>query len=195
MDWHAALALLTGIITAVAVVPYVRDMLHGTTRPNLVTWGLWLLIQSIFISAQFSSGASWSVVLPLVEMGTVGAVFFLGLVGYGYKKYGWLDAVCLVIAVAAIVLWQMTDEPMVALVLSVFADFVAVLPTFKKAYFDPKSETPLAYLLVVIASVLAAASTTIFDVANLLWPLYIFALNGAVLCLILLGRTRKHIKR
>lgn len=191
MDWHASLALVTGIITAAAVIPYVRDMLHGTTRPNLVTWGLWLLIQAIFISAQFSSGASWSVVLPLMEMLTVGIVFFLGLFGYGYKKYGRLDIVCLLIAIAAIVLWQITDEPMVALILSVLADFVAVIPTFKKSYLDPKSETPLAYLMVVVASVFAGASTTIFDVANLIWPIYIGALNGTVLILILLGRRRK----
>ncbi len=190
MDWHAGFALVTAVITIVAVVPYLRDMLYGTTRPNLVTWGLWLLIQAIFISAQFSSGASWSVVLPLMEMVTVGIVFFLGLFGYGYKKYGRLDGVCLAIALAAIVLWQLTDEPMVALVLSVFADFVAVLPTFKKAYLDPKSETPSAYLLVVIASIFAAASTTIFDVANLMWPIYIGVLNGTVLVLILLGRKR-----
>jgi hypothetical protein len=191
MDWHEIVAIVSGIITAVAVVPYVRDMLRSTTRPNLVTWGLWLLIQSVLIAAQFSAGASWSVVLPLVEMVTVGIVFVLGVVGYGYKKYGWLDIVCFSLVIAALILWQITDQPVVALILSVVADFVAVIPTLKKSYLDPTSETPSAYLLVVIAAFLAGISTTLIDLPNLIWPVYIFALNGSVLALILLGRSAK----
>ncbi|HWB34052.1 MAG TPA: hypothetical protein VG753_01910 [Candidatus Paceibacterota bacterium] len=188
MDWHQIAALVTGVLTISAVLPYVRDMLQGTTRPNLVTWGLWLIIQTIFILAQFSSGASWSVVLPLAEMGTVGVVFILGLFGYGYKKYVLLDIVCLVTALAAIMLWQLTSQPLAALLLSVVADMVASIPTLRKAYLDPRSETPSAYLLVVVSAACAGLSTTALDLPNLLWPVYIFILNGSVLALILLGR-------
>ncbi len=188
MDWHEGAALLAGVITLIAVVPYVRDMLRGTTRPNLVSWGLWTLIHIIFISAQFSAGASWSVVLPLVELFTVGGVFMLGLAGYGYKKYGPLDLVCLAVAIAAIVLWQLTQEPLAALILSVVADIIATIPTLKKSYLDPHSETPLAYFLIVISAIVAGASTTLFDLPNLIWPVYIFAINAAVLCFILAGR-------
>lgn len=191
MDWHQIAAILTGVLTVGAVIPYVWDMLRGTTRPNIVTWGLWLLIQAIFISAQFASGASWSVVLPLTEVFTVGIVFILALFGYGYKKYGPLDVVCLCTALAAIVLWQITTEPLVALVMSVAADLVASIPTLKKAYFDPASETPSAYLLVVISALFAATSSTLIDIPNLIWPVYIFSLNAAVLGCILLGRRAK----
>lgn len=188
MDWHQLAALVTGVLTLVAVVPYVRDMLRGTTRPNLVTWGLWLIIQTIFILAQFSAGASWSVLLPLMEMLTVGVVFLLGLFGYGYKQYRKLDIACLGIALAAIVLWQLTSEPLVALFMALAADLVAGIPTLKKAYFDPLSETPSAYFLVFISAIFGGLSSAIIDLPNLMWPVYICAFNGGVLALILLGR-------
>jgi hypothetical protein len=194
MGWHEWAAAVTVIITAIAVVPYVRDMLRGSTRPNIVTWGLWLLIHFIFVPAQLSAGASWSIVLPLTEMCTVALVFLLAVFGYGYKKYGLLDGVCLVVALAAIALWQLTNAPIVALVLSVGADLIATVPTLAKSYKDPYSETPSAYLLVVVSSILAGASTTLYDVPNLIWPVYIGLLNATVLTLILLGR-KARLKR
>lgn len=185
------MAILAGLLTIVSVVPYVRDMLRGTTKPNIVSWGIWCLVQAIFAAAQIASGASLSVVLPVVEVATVGLIVVLGLAGYGYKKYGPLDFVCLALALFAITLWQLTNEPVIAMWMAVVADFIAAIPTLFKAYKDPGSETPSAYFLVWLSAIAAAFSTTIVDVPNLLWPSYIFAINGATLGLILLGKRAK----
>ncbi len=164
MDWHQLAALVTGVLTLVAVVPYVRDMLRGTTRPNLVTWGLWLIIQTIFILAQFSAGASWSVLLPLMEMLTVGVVFLLGLFGYGYKQYRKLDIACLGIALAAIVLWQLTSEPLVALFMALAADLVAGIPTLRRRISTrcPKRHRPIFWYLFRLFSVGCRAPSSTF---------------------------------
>lgn len=191
MDWHYIFAIASGLLTVAAVVPYIWDMVRGSTRPNVVSWGLWLLVQSIFAAGQFTAGASLSIVLPIVEVFTVGIVVVLGLVGYGYKKYGPLDILCLVLALGAIVLWQITNDPMVALWMSVGADFMAAIPTLYKSYKDPESETISTYFLVVLSALAAAFSTTIYDVPNLLWPAYIFGINGAVVVLVLLGKKMK----
>lgn len=185
------MAALAAALTIVSVVPYVRDMVKGTTRPNIVTWGLWCLIQAIFAAAQFSAGASLSIVLPLFEVATVGLIVVLGLAGFGYKKYGPIDFVCLVLALGAIALWQVTNDPMLAMWMAVAADFIAAIPTLFKAYRDPKSETPLAYFLVVLSAIAAGFSTTIIDIPNLLWPAYIFAINTSTVTLILLGKRAK----
>ncbi len=185
------MAWAAGLLTVASAVPYIRDMLKGTTRPNVVSWGIWCLVQAIFAAAQFSEGASLSIVLPLAEVGTVGLIALLGLVGYGYKKYGKLDVTCFVLALAAIVLWQTTGSPLFALIFSVAADVLAAVPTFIKAYKDPKSETLLSYLLVALSAVAAALSTTIYDLPNLLWPANILFGNALVVCLILLGRRHK----
>lgn len=188
MDLHYVFAVLAVVLSIVSVVPYVYDMLCGTTRPNVVSWGLWFLIQGIFAAAQFDSGASLSVVLPIAEVATVGLIVFLGLSGYGYKKYGVLDGVCFSVALVAIVLWQITNDPIFALWLAVLADFIAVIPTLYKSYRDPESETPLAYFFVVLAAVSALFATSLYDVPNLLWPIYIIVVNASVIGLVLLGR-------
>jgi len=191
MDFHLIMAVFAGALTLASVVPYVRDMVKGTTRPNIVSWGIWCLVQAIFALAQLAEGASYSVILPLAEVATVGLIVLLGLVGYGYKKYGKTDIACFVLALVAIVLWQTTGDPMLALWFSVAADVLAAVPTWVKAYKDPKSETISAYFLVALSAIAAALSTTIVDVPNLLWPANIFFGNTLVVLLILLGRRRK----
>jgi hypothetical protein len=196
MDFHVLMAALAVLITLFSAVIYIKEMLGGTTRPNIVSWSLWCLIQAIFAAAQFSAGASLSIVLPIVEVLTVGLVVGLGLFGYGYKKYRPLDFVCLALALLAIVLWQVTNDPIVALWMSVCADFIAAIPTLFKAFRDPKSETPMPYFLVAISAIAAAFASNVIDVPNLLWPAYIFAINAATVGLILLGkRAKKRGKR
>jgi hypothetical protein len=191
MDFHVLMAIFAGALTVASVVPYVRDMLKGSTRPNVVSWGIWCLVQAIFAAAQVAEGASLSIVLPIAEVLTVGVVVVLGLAGYGYKKYGRLDFICLGLALGAIVLWQLTDEPMVAMCMAVVADLLAAIPTLVKAYKDSKSETPSAYFLVALSALAAGFATSIIDLPNLLWPAYIFALNSSILSLILLGKRVK----
>lgn len=191
MDWHIVAAVIAGVLGIASVVPYLRDMLKGTTRPNVISWSLWFFIQAIFVAAQWSSGASYSIVLPMVGVLAVGTVVILGLFGYGYKKYGFIDVVCLVLVIGAIGLWKLTNDPSIALWLSIAADFIAAIPTCIKSYKDPESETFNAYLIAIFASVATIFSTTLYDFPNLAWPVYIILANSLILTLILLGRRRK----
>jgi hypothetical protein len=191
MDWHIIFAIIAGVLSIASVVPYLYSMLKGTTRPNVISWSLWFFIQAIFVAAQWSSGASYSIVLPLAGVIAVSLVVILGLFGYGYKKYGPIDFVCLILVVGSIILWKLTNDPSVALWLSVAADFIAAIPTCIKSYKDPASESSLAYLIAIFASVATIFSTTLYDFPNLAWPVYIIFTNSLIVSLILLGRKTK----
>jgi hypothetical protein len=60
MDWHIWVAIASGAVQLYALRPYIGDMLHGTTRPNAVTWFVWDVLAVIEIFAQINAGASWS---------------------------------------------------------------------------------------------------------------------------------------
>lgn len=179
-DWHLALGIVSGLLATVAIVPYVRDILHGTTRPNVVSWSLWVVLLAIAALAQFSAGASWSLVLVVGDLIGTAAVLVLCLVGYGYGKYSWLDGLCFALALVAIVLWQITEQPLLAIGLAALADFLASVPTLAKAYRDPKSEEPTQFFIIATAALLGVFSTSIFDPANLAFPLYLFCINAAI---------------
>lgn len=168
-----AAGIASGVVQASAIVPYVKDTLRGSVRPNAISWLLWTTLQVIVVLAQFAAGASWSIILPLVMTFNTGLITVLALVGYGYKKYGLLDWICFFLAAYALALWYVTGNPVLALVLIIFANFLAALPTFVKTYREPESESLGSWSLVVLASLLSVASTAIRNVANLIFPAYL----------------------
>jgi hypothetical protein len=118
-------------------------------------------------------------------------VAVLGAVGYGYKQYGGLDYTCGAIGAAAIVLWLLTGQPLVALILSVAADFIIAIPTIVKTIRDPHSETLFAWFLVAVASALTLLSITSLTPSNLLYPSYLFLITLSMTCIIFFGRRLK----
>ena len=46
--------VIATIITVSAVLPYLRDVLKGTTKPNIVSWITWTLITGIATAAEIA---------------------------------------------------------------------------------------------------------------------------------------------
>lgn len=193
MDWHIALAAFASLIAFSSLVSYVRDIFHGTTRPNTVTWFLWLFIQIIAISAQFYEGASWSVIFVIADGINVAIVLALSLSGYGYRAWNAFDVGCGLLGIVAIGAWQFTGNGILALAFAVAADGLAALPTLRKSYQDPWSEHPGGWALTTLAAALGAAATARYNTANLLFPSYLVLINALTFALAFIGR-RMHPK-
>src|SRR5258708_6318482 len=118
-NWHLTLGIISGIMAMLAVIPYIKDILLGTTRPNIFSWFLCVLLLLISTIAQFSAGASWSVVFLIGDLIGTSIIFILCLVGYGYKEYGGLEWSCLGLAGIEIVSWQITNQPLLAIIFSI----------------------------------------------------------------------------
>jgi len=190
-DWHMVLGIASGAVQVYSIVPYIKGILKGATRPSVISWSLWLVLQIIAIAGQISAGASWSLLLLLATTFNVVVILGFCLKGYGYKKYSWIDFVCLFCAIAAIFIWRITNEPTTAILMAVIADFIATIPTIIKTRKEPFSENTFAWFLLVIAASLAAVSTTKFDAANLLWPVYSILVAALITGLAYFGQRLK----
>jgi len=190
-DWHLMLGIVSGMIALLAIIPYVKDILYGTTRPNIFSWSLWVFLLLISLLAQLSAGASWSIIFLLGDLIGTSIVLVLSIVGYGYGKYGWIEWICLTLAVVAIISWQATSQPLLAIIFAALADLMASIPTIVKSFKDPWSEDPPQFLLIAFASLLGIISSTILDPANLVFPLYLLLVNGTIGIIALIGRRLK----
>jgi hypothetical protein len=193
INFHLILGIIAGLLSMLAVVPYIKDIIHGTTRPNVVSWSLWVLLLVISIWAQISDGSSWSVIFLVGDLIGTSSIVVLCLMGYGYGKYGAVEWVCLALSVLAIILWQVTNEPLLAIICAVVADATAAVPTVVKTYRDPWSEVPTGWFMVALGGILAILSTIIWNSTNLLFPLYILLINGIIGLVALTGRRLKKL--
>ncbi len=185
-DWHTALGVLATIIYLSIIYPYVRSILKGPTRPNIVSWAGWCFLFAIASGAQFSKGASWSLVVPLFSTLSTAIIAFVAI-REGYARLTRVDVVCLALGVSALVVWGFTHEPLTALVLIILADLFVTIPTIVKTYRVPETEPAGLWALYVFASGLAVVATTTFTIYNLLYPLYT-VVGSSVIALLALRR-------
>jgi hypothetical protein len=100
---------------------------------------------------------------------------------------GWarLDIFCLVVAIFGVALWQLSSSPEIALMASIFADFIGCVPTIIKTYRLPKSEDWRCYAMDMVAGVISLAAVKDFSLLSVSFPIYIFLVNGLIMVLAL----------
>ena len=191
MDWHAVVGIVAGVIHLGVIVPYLLAMVKGTTRPNIISWFLWTVIQGIIVIAQFTSGASWSIVIPIASGIGNCVVLAFAIAGYGYKRFEAVDVASLLLAAAAMIFWALTSNPLTAILCAVLADAISYVPTLFKTYRDRYSETAVYWAGLVTADLLALVATTRFDLANILVPISYGVMNTLVVLLCFFGKEAK----
>lgn len=171
MDLRAVIGIGAGLLQIASNIPYIRDMLRGTTRPSVVSYIIWFTLSVIAVAAQWSAGASWSILILLAVVINTFIILVLALRGYGYRKYTSLDWICFALGIVAIVLWKVTSNPMTALITTLGAIILAVIPTIRKTYREPQTEHAISWLIAAGAAVLGIIATR-WDMANLVFPVY-----------------------
>ncbi|MFA6503201.1 MAG: hypothetical protein WCT45_03015 [Candidatus Paceibacterota bacterium] len=170
-DWHTVLGTGASILMLSLLVPYIRSITKSTTRPSAVSWFGWAFLFVIATAAQASKGIDWSLAIPLISTVSTTVIACTALY-LGRAVWTRADGICVALGALAIVLWAITQEPLIAIILSIVADLSVTVPTLIKTYNDPTSEPATLWMLYVISSLLALAATRQFTVYNLLFPVY-----------------------
>lgn len=159
---------------------YVRDTIRGRSKPNRMTFLIWALGPFIAVAAGSAAGGGWVLLITFVSgFGPLCILLASYLNKEAYWKLGVLDYACGVLALLALLLWSITNDPIIAIILAIVADALALYPTLLKAWSYPETETGVAYIAALFsASVgLALASNGVSETAFLI---YLVLLNAVV---------------
>lgn len=158
-------------LSALGALGYVRDTLKGETSPHRVTWSLWavegILAFVIEIQDRVGPASLMTLMLGLVPLVIVAASFANP---HSVWKIGVFDVVCGVISVAGLAFWAFVNEPTVALIAFVAADQMAGLPTIRKSWLAPGTESPGVFFLGTINCVLTLLTLKHLTTAGVLFP-------------------------
>jgi hypothetical protein len=182
----ALLGLLAGVLTVADTIPYVRDVLRGSTRPHRGTWLIWSVLAAIAFLSQRADGATWSLVMVAVQAVLTCAIFALAIRrGEGGVSPG--EVAMIALAGAGVAGWLIADEPVVATICVVAADLIGVALMVPKTWRDPESETLITFVLGSLAGALAAGAVGELDASLLLYPVY-YCLGNAAIALLIVSR-------
>lgn len=179
--------IIAGIISLAAYPPYIRDMLKGTTKPERATWLIWTALSGIALAGQIGAHARWSLIMTLAQTLGVTVIFLLSLklgIGGLHRR----DVTSLIVAAVGLVLWALTNQPIIAILLVIVVDAAGAWLTVYKAYQDPGSETIVTWWLDAISNLLGVLAVGSLNITLLSYPAYLLLANGAVVAAIYLAR-------
>jgi hypothetical protein len=173
----------------VGALGYARDTLYGETKPNRVTWFLWMLAPFIATAAAISDGVGWAV-LPVFMAGFGPLLVLLASFASkeAYWELGWLDYACGFLSILALALWAITEEPLVAIIFAIIADGLAALPTLSKAWQYPETESAGIYVASFFSAVTGLAAVQYWGAAEYAFPIYLIIINAVLIFVVVRKR-------
>jgi len=172
-----------GVLAFVAYVPYLLDIFRGRVLPARSTRVMFAILLSIVTLQQIQLGARLTLAVTLGEwLGSV--ILLLITLRHGHGGLRRIDIVCYVLLAVDLLLWLGTGSALLALFLSIIADVIAFTPTLHKTWLHPRSETPMFYLLGVVAALLNLLVVPHLTLAIALYPLALAIENAIELMLI-----------
>lgn len=177
------LGVLAGAASVVNTLPYIGDIVRGTTRPHRGTWFVWALLAVVVCASQYADGASWSLLMGIAQAALTTVVFVLAL-RHGEGGLSGAEAIAMAAAGGAVLGWLIAGEPLVATACVILADLLAAARMVPKTYRDPGSETLASFAGAGLAGALGAGAVGALDVSLLCYPVYFCLVNAALAVLI-----------
>lgn len=178
------------ILVFIGYIPYLRDILKGRTIPHLYSWFLWGFVTTIVFFLQMSDNAGSGGLVTLAAAAMCVVVFLLGLAHKGKRDITGTDTVFLLLALAALGIWLVAKQPMVSAMLATLIDLLGFVPTIRKSWHKPHSETVSFYALNTFRFGLAMFALERYSLITALYPLTWMAANG-LFALMLVYRRRR----
>lgn len=187
MDHKLFFGIASAVFAIFSGIPYVRDILRNKTRPHAYSWLVWTILQVVGAIAQWHDGAGYGVwALAIAAM--VSALVFLLSFKYGTRNIMRFDTVCLIAALIALALYLAMDDPLTAVITIVIIDFFGFLPTFRKGWQEPETETISTYALSGLANFLALFALQQHTLVTALYIGSLFLTNASFVAMITLRK-------
>lgn len=166
---------------------YVRDTLRGRTKPNRVSWALWGAAPLLGVLIALLEGtASWAL-LPVFMAGFIPVLVLLS--SYFNENAYWhldrFDYACAAFGGLSLIIWLWASQPAVAIVMLVLTDGLAALPTIRKAWSSPETETSTAYFAALFGGIVALANVQHWTALQYAFPAYLVLINAVLVFAIL----------
>jgi len=170
---------------------YIRGIIKGEVKPHAFTWSVWGILTAIAFVVQVVEGGG-----PGAWVTGVTALmsFVFAAVGLGASSRTYItksDWIFFASALVAIPVWSLTGNPLWSVVIITVIDAVAFAPTFRKAYFHPRTENVWTYFFSGIKFVFGIAALQTLTLTTALYPASLVLANGAFVVMVVWRRKLK----
>ncbi|HEY0964818.1 MAG TPA: hypothetical protein VGE31_03405 [Candidatus Paceibacterota bacterium] len=190
MTLSAVFGIIGGILMIGSYIPYIYHIVKRQTKPHAYTWIMWSVTQIIATIGILEGQGGMFAALTIGAGAVLSIVTLILTFPYGTRNVTVFDTVALSIGCVALFFWWRLDHPAIAITLVSLIDGVGFLPTYRKTWNEPWSESLLAWVLFVAGNLCAFFA---LEEYNFLTTVYIGTVTVAALLLILLSNRRRTV--
>lgn len=183
------LAIIGAVIAVVGNVPYLLDVIKKRVEPHPYTWLVWTIVSGVTFFGQVAKGAGIGA-LPTAAAEIFTVIIFLFSLQYGFKNIVKTDTYFLIFALLGLIPWAITKDPTISVIIVVIIDLVAFVPTIRKTWIKPKSETPVLFSMNVVRHILTLFSLQAYNIATTLHSIVMIVINSIMTGIIVLKKKK-----
>lgn len=183
------LAIIAIILTFVGYYSYFNDLLQGKIRPHIFSWLIWTIVTTIIFALQLSDGAGLGSYVTL-SIAIISFLIFCICFKHGNKDIVAIDIVFLILALLAIPLWLVVKQPVLSIILLSSIDMLGFMPTIRKSWNDPYSETLSLYTITTFRHLLSIFALQNYSIVTVLFPVTWVIANAAFSVILIVRRHR-----
>lgn len=189
MEIKLFFALLATVITIFSFIDYAKDIYKKEIIPDRATWLIWTILQAIAVTAGLSDGGGYGLLDPLVSSVFCFMIFVLSL-RYEKRKIPVFDVYCLLASVTILILYVLTRNALLSVILVSIIDAIGFLPTIKKGWSKPQTEVYFPYMMFAAGYILDLFALEHYSLTTSLYIVESIVANAVFLSLLF---TRRYI--
>lgn len=187
MDIKIFFGIIAIFISIFGYTAYFRNIANGNTKPHVFSWFIWGIITGMEFFGQLKGQAgagAWVTGLSAVVCLSIAVISFKN----GKLDITGLDWFSFAGAIVAILLWIITKDPLLSVLLGIVIDALGYVPTFRKSIDHPYQETVITWFLNGLKFLFAIFALEKLNFLSAVYPVYLVLSNWLLVGLILIRR-------
>lgn len=186
-DWKIVVAILAVAEGSASFVPYFWEIFRRKTTPHIYTWLVWLITQgTATVGIIYGHGG-------IIGYGLIFGTFLVFLIfllcfKYGTKNITRSDTVVLAFAFLAILVWWQLHNPVLSIFMVGAIDGLGYIPTYRKLWNEPWSESLSSWVMFSVAYVLSLLALTSYNLLTVPYLLICLLANVILIGICLVRR-------
>lgn len=174
------------LLAIIGYIPYIINTIKGTTRPHIYSWLVSSIMSMIIFGIQLSEQVGISMFVTLFITLICLVILVLGLKN-GNRDIKKVDSIFLILSLVTLIYWLFEQDNLVAAILTAIIPNLAFIPTIRKTWEHPYSETLFTYLTSIFRNSFLLLSFTHYSLPAIISPVVTIVVL-AVFSLLVIGR-------
>ena len=157
---------------------YLRNIIRGHTKPNLISWFLWMLPALLGAFFQVKAGAGLAALpVAMAGLGPVCVIIFSIFKRNAFWRINSFDLICGSFSLLALIIYLFTQNLGISIFFAILSDTLAFFPVFLKSWHFPETETSSVYFVGLFNNTLGLLIITDWSFAVYSFVLYLVVSN------------------